>query len=132
MALFGITKKDPSKKLGARKKDKKAKGARKHRARTAATTVGAAHEIIRAPWFSEKALIATEKGVYAFAVLARATKAQIASAIKEIYGVEPRKVRIINLPGKPKAMRTKRGIGYRASRRKAYVYLNKGDTIQFA
>ena len=125
MALFGTKKKASS------KQEQKA-GAQKHRARTAPVKDGIAHEIIRAPWFSEKSLIATDKGVYAFAVPARATKAQIASAIKEIYKVAPRKIRIVNLPGKPKAMRTKRGVGYRASRRKAYVYLNAGDTIQFA
>lgn len=118
--------------FGDKKKEKKETNAHKHRARTAATVGGVAHEVIRAPWFSEKALIATEKGVYAFAVSPRATKAQIASAIKEIYNVEPRKVRIVNLPGKTKAMRTKRGTGQRASRRKAYVYLNAGETIQFA
>lgn len=124
MALFGTTKKE--------KKEKKAGVARTHRARTTKTADGAAHEIIRAPWFSEKALIATDKGVYAFAVAPRATKAAVASAIKEIYNVAPRKVRIVNLPGKTKAMRTKRGVGQRAARRKAYVYLNKGDSIQFA
>ena len=118
--------------FGDKKKETKENATRKHRARTAATVHGAAHEIIRAPWFSEKALIATEKGVYAFAVTPRATKASIAGAIKEIYNVEPRKIRIVNLPGKTKAMRTKRGIGQRAARRKAYVYLNAGDTIQFA
>ena len=118
--------------FGNKKAEKKEGAVKKHRARTAATVGGIAHEIIRAPWFSEKALIITEKGVYTFAVAPRATKAQIASAIKEIYKVEPCKVRIVNLPGKPKAMRTKRGVGYRASRRKAYVYLNKGDTIQFS
>ena len=47
--------------------EKKEKVMRKHRARTAATVGGTAHEIIRAPWFSEKALIVTEKGVYTFA-----------------------------------------------------------------
>lgn len=114
------------------KKEKKAKVAVKRRARTAPTVDGVAHEIIRAPWFSEKALIATEKGVYAFDVSTRATKATIASAVKEIYNVEPKKIRIVNLPAKKKAMRTKRGVGVRASRRKAYVYLNAGDTIQFA
>jgi len=118
--------------FGNKKVEKKEKVVRKHRARTAATINGTAHEIIRAPWFSEKALIDTEKGIYAFAVSPRATKAEIASAIKEIYNVEPRQIRTVNLPGKPKAMRTKRGIGHRASRRKAYVYLNAGDTIQFA
>lgn len=118
--------------FGTKKKEKKDKVVLKHRARTSKLQSGVAHEIIRAPWFSEKALIATEKGVYAFAVPERATKAQIADAIKEIYHVEPRKIRIVNLPGKPKAMRTKRGVGRRAARRKAYVYLNSGDTIQFA
>lgn len=104
----------------------------RHRARTAVALDGAAHEVIRAPWFSEKALIATEKGVYVFEVSQGATKAAIAGAIKEIYSVEPRKVCVINILGKSKAMRTKRGTGHRASRRKAYVYLNVGDSIQFS
>lgn len=123
MALFGTKKTE--------KKEKKAKVAVKRRARTAPSKDGVAHEIIRAPWFSEKALIATDKGVYAFSVSTRATKAAIAGAIKEIYKVEPRKIRIVNLPAKRKAMRTKRGIGTRTARRKAYVYLNAGDSIQF-
>ncbi|MHB1769983.1 MAG: uL23 family ribosomal protein, partial [Minisyncoccota bacterium] len=93
---------------------------------------GIAHEIIRAPWFSEKALLATEKGIYTFAVPERATKADIAGAIKEIYKVAPREIRIVNLPAKRKAMRTRRGVGTRAARRKAYVYLKAGDSIQFA
>jgi ribosomal protein L23 len=124
MALFGTKK--------AEKKEKKAKVALTHRARTAPSAEGVAHDIIRAPWFSEKALMATERGVYAFAVSTRATKAAIAGAIKEIYNVEPRMIRIVNLPAKRKQMRTKRGLGTRAARRKAYVYLNAGDTIQFA
>ena len=122
MAIFGDKKKE--------KKEKK--GAARRRARTAPAKDGTAHEIIRAPWFSEKALIATEKGIYTFDVPARATKASIAGAIKEIYHVEPKQIRIVNLPGKRKMMRTRRGIGTRAARRKAYVYLNAGDTIQFA
>ena len=123
MAIFG-------KKVSSKQEQKA--GARKHRARTAPTTDGSAHDIIRAPWFSEKALIITEKGVYTFDVSPRATKAAIAGAIKEIYNVEPRMIRIVNLPAKRKAMRTRRGTGTRASRRKAYVYLNAGDSIQFA
>ena len=122
MALFGIKKKT----------EKKDKVVVRRRARTAPSAHGTAHEIIRAPWFSEKSLIITEKGVYTFDVPKSATKAHIAGAIKEIYKVEPRKIRIVNLPAKKKAMRTKRGVGTRAARRKAYVYLNKGDSIQFA
>lgn len=99
----------------------------------AATLVGGkAHEVIRAPWFSEKALIGTEKGVYVFAISQDATSAEVAGAIKEIYGVAPKTVRIVNTPGKKKALRTRRGFGQRAARRKAYVALNTGDTITLA
>lgn len=118
--------------FGNKKKEKKEKITSVHRARSRASADGISNEIIRAPWFSEKALIITEKGVYTFAVPAHATKAEIAGAIKEVYKVEPCKIRIVNLPGKRKAMRTTRGVGVRAARRKAYVYLNKGETIQFA
>ena len=121
--------------FGTKKTEKKEKKTHAYpvirKARQAKLAAGVAHEIIRAPWFSEKALIITEKGVYTFVVPPRATKAMIAGAIKEIYKVEPRAIRIVNVPGKRKAMRTKRGFGTRAARRKAYVYLNAGDTIQF-
>ena len=117
--------------LGKKKEKKKEKVVHKVHARARMNAGGVAHEIIRAPWFSEKALIITEKGVYTFAVPAHTTKADIAGAVKEIYKVTPRKIRMVNLPGKTKAMRTKRGTGVRAARHKAYVYLNAGDTIQF-
>jgi large subunit ribosomal protein L23 len=123
MAIFGDKKKE---------KKAKAKVTTKHHAFAVALSDGLAHEIIRAPWFSEKALIATEKGVYTFAVPPEATKAEIAGAIKEVYNVSPKAIRIVNMPGKKKAMRTRRGVGQRAARTKAYVSLNEGDTIQFA
>lgn len=125
MSIFGTKKKE--------KKDASAsRSAKPTHARAQAPRGGIANEIIRAPWFSEKALIETEKGVYTFAVPQNATKASVAGAIKELYKVAPRVVRIVNLPAKKKALRTKRGVGTRAARRKAYVYLNKGDSIQFA
>lgn len=121
MALFGTDKKK------AEKGEK-----RVTHARAAKLADGTASAIIGAPWLSEKALLATERGVYAFEVPKDATKAQIASAVKILYKVEPKKIAIVNMPGKKKAMRTRRGTGTRSARRKAYVYLNKGDTIQFA
>ncbi|HEY4523156.1 MAG TPA: 50S ribosomal protein L23 [Candidatus Paceibacterota bacterium] len=108
------------------------RGAAKKIAHTTRLPDGTAHDVIRAPWLSEKALIGTEKGVYVFAVSGRATSAQIAGAIKEIYNVAPRAVRIVNTPGKAKALRSRRGEGRRAARRKAYVTLNAGDTITLA
>jgi ribosomal protein L23 len=122
MALFSSNK----------KRETKESVTRKRHAHAATSSHGVAHEIVRAPWFSEKALLVTEKGVYTFSVPSEATKAQIAGAIKEIYNVAPKKIRIVNLPGKRKALRSKRGFGTRAARRKAYVYLNAGDTIQFS
>ena len=125
MALFSSQKKTVAKK--AEKAPKKPM-----HAYAAKLTDGKAHEVVRAPWFSEKALIGTERGVYVFAVERSATSAQIAGAIKEIYGVAPKSVRIVNIPGKRKALRTRRGYGTRAARRKAYVSLNAGDTITLA
>lgn len=118
--------------FGDKKKEKKEKVTAVHHAHATVSLEGKAHDIIRAPWFSEKALLATEKGVYAFSVSPRATKPEIAGAIKEIFSVSPRAIRIVNLPAKTKAMRTRRGTGTRAARCKAYVYVNAGDTIQFA
>ncbi len=121
MALFGTKKKKKNEKIITKK-----------RARSSKSVDGSAHSVIIAPWFSEKALMATENGVYAFEVAPRATKAAVAGAIKEIYNVEPRQIRILNVKGKTKSMRTRRGTGTRAERRKAYVFLNPGETIQFA
>ncbi len=123
MAFFGNNKKKEA------KASKSAK--RVHHARSRKPLQGSEHEVIRAPWLSEKALVMTEKGVYTFAVPSRATKGDIAGAIQEIYKVKPRKIRIVHVKGKQKTMRAKRGVGYRADRKKAYVYLNTGDTIQF-
>lgn len=123
MAIFG------GKKGG---KEKETKAAAPRHARAAKLSPGEADRIIRAPWLSEKALIGTENGVYVFAVAADATSLAIAGAIKELYGVSPKAVRIANIPGKRKALRTRRGFGTRAARRKAYVRLNAGDTINLA
>lgn len=93
---------------------------------------GALAAALTGPWLSEKALIATERGVYTFAIPAEATKLDVMLAVKKFYNVVPKKVAVVNLPAKRVTMRTRRGFGTKAKRRKAYVYLNKGDTIQFA
>lgn len=88
--------------------------------------------VLKAPWFSEKALIGTENGVYVFEVPPAVTKQDVMNAIAKIYNVTPRKVNMVNLPAKKVSLRTKRGTGARARRHKAYVYLKKGETITFA
>lgn len=125
MALFGNTKKT------AIAKAPKVKKVRKPVAETKKALDGRLERVIRAPWLSEKALIATEKGVYVFAVPADATKTDVKDAIELIYKVRPRKVTMVNLPAKKVALRTRRGTGSRARRHKAYVHLKKGETIAF-
>ncbi|HRH55336.1 MAG TPA: 50S ribosomal protein L23 [Candidatus Paceibacterota bacterium] len=88
--------------------------------------------ILKRPWFSEKALIGTENGVYVFEVPATATKLDVANAIEKAFNVIPSKVRMANLPAKKVSLRTRRGVGTRARRHKAYVYLKKGDTLTLA
>jgi large subunit ribosomal protein L23 len=120
-------------------KDNKAKGkigknqhatAGAHAAKNAVAD-GRHHTALQAPWLSEKALIGTESGVYVFKVPTESNKYEIAAAVESIYNVTPVKVNIVNLPAKTKSLRTRRGTGSRAARHKAYVYLKKGDTIQF-
>ena len=124
MALFSKNTKKPA----AKKASKKA-------VKVASPEKALAHtrleNILTAPWMSEKALIGTEKGIYVFAVPPEATKTEVALAVERIYKVVPVKVNIANLPGKMKPMRAKRGRGQRARRHKAYVFLKKGDSIQF-
>ena len=93
---------------------------------------GRLENVLMAPWLSEKALIGTEQGVYVFKVPARATKTAVSEAIELIYKVKPRQIRMVNLPAKKTNLKTRRGTGARARRHKAYVYLKKGETIQFA
>ncbi|HEX2792519.1 MAG TPA: 50S ribosomal protein L23 [Candidatus Paceibacterota bacterium] len=88
--------------------------------------------VLKRPWFSEKALIGTENGVYVFEVPPAVTKHDVMNAVKKAYNVSPRQVRMVNLPAKKVSLRTRRGVGTRARRHKAYVYLKKGDTITFA
>ena len=77
--------------------------------------------VLKRPWFSEKALIGTENGVYVFEVPASATKIDVANAVIKAYGVTPAKVRMTNLPAKKVSLRTRRGVGTRARRHKAWA-----------
>lgn len=134
MALFEKTTKEAAAKtrLADASAKRAPKAVRKPLVQTVKAQRGSLERIIRAPWLSEKALIATEKNVYVFEVPADATATDVKDAIELIYKVRPVKVNMVNLPGKKVSLRTRRGTGTRASRHKAYVYLKKGDTISFA
>lgn len=76
---------------------------------------------------SEKAAISEGRGVYTFVVANNTNKLEVKKAVKEIYGVNPEKVRMINVEGK----NVRRGYlgGRRSDWKKAVVTLPKGKTI---
>lgn len=88
--------------------------------------------ILTNPRITEKASLAMEGSVYVFDVSARANKNQVSQAVQGIYKVTPRKIAILNM--KPKTTRNMRtgNSGTKGGGKKAYVYLNKGETIVVA
>lgn len=101
---------------------------------TAATEMkmlSSAADALIAPRITEKATdLSQYDNAYVFDVLPGATKQEIASAVKERYGVTPVKVRTIRVPHKRRFSRGKWAtIG---GGKKALVYLKDGDTIQIS
>ncbi len=131
MAIFGKkekeTKKAAPKKTASKKVTKKvAKPVAKKDIKT--TSADLTWVLIK-PRITERAAILSEKKVYVFQVSAQANKKQIAEAIKIKFGVAP--VKINTVITKPKAVIR---YGRRAAKpefKKAYVYLNPSDTIEF-
>jgi large subunit ribosomal protein L23 len=88
---------------------------------------GRAYCVLIRPIVSEKAANHEAKGVYSFAVSKGTNKTEIKKALDQVYGVKPKKVRIINMDGKK--VRFGRQHGRRGSWKKAVVSLAKGQTI---
>lgn len=87
-----------------------------------------ARDIIRRPLVTEKTnKMQTEGNWYAFEVEKTANKQAVAQAIKEIYGVRPVAVNVVN--PKPKTRRVGRYSGKVRAIKKAYVKLPEGETI---
>lgn len=83
--------------------------------------------VIVRPLVTEKAAHMQSDNTYAFEVRRNANKIEIAKAIKEVYGVVPRKVRVVNVLGKK--VRFGRFAGSRSDYKKAMITLKKGDSI---
>jgi len=123
MAIFGTSKKGNK---------KASKEVTVRAAREVKDVNGKFSTILLRPWLSEKALLGTENSVYVFEIPKTATKHDVKNAIEKTYKVVPVQVRTVNLPAKKVNLRARRGTGSRGARRKAYVYLKRGETIQFA
>lgn len=122
MAIFSRSKKNtdaPAKKKVAPKKAAAAKAAQTH-----------VHAwVLLAPRITEKATEVAARNTYVFDIAVDANKTQVVRAVEELYKVKPRKVAIVNIPQK-KIRNPRTGVrGTTASAKKAYVYLNEGDTI---
>jgi large subunit ribosomal protein L23 len=84
--------------------------------------------VLKAPKVTEKSAFISSGNAYTFDVAADANKIQIKQAIKEAYKVTPLKVNVIN---RKAHKATKRGRKIHVSaKKKAIVFLKKGDTIE--
>ena len=89
---------------------------------------GIAHRIIVGPLVTEKsAILQSSNNQYAFVVAKNATKNAIKKALKELYEVDAKAVRVINMQGRQ--VRFGKGLGRRQDFKKAMVQLPKGQSI---
>ncbi len=83
--------------------------------------------VLRAPYLSEKSARLQETSQYVFEVAPTATKADVKAAVEQLFSVDVRSVNLVNLRGKARAFRSRAGV--RSGKRKAYVRLADGQTI---
>lgn len=87
-----------------------------------------AREIIIRPIITEKSMKQnSDENKVTFEVAKGANKTTVAIAIKEIYGITPEKVNIVNV--RPKTKRMGRYVGKTSAVRKAIVKLPAGQDI---
>ncbi len=87
-----------------------------------------AYRILTKAMITEKGTYLNSINKYIFEVNRGATKPEIKKAIRDIYGVEPLKVNIVNLKGKERTYA--RISGWTSPRKKAIVTLAEGQTIE--
>lgn len=130
MALFKKTKKDKEAKAETKKDSVKKtdKTVAKSTVKSATKNLSA---VFKKPRITEKAaIISGTNNVYTFDVDQRSTKTDILAAIEMIYKVKPLKIRTSLM--KKKVVKSRKGkTGYKGGGKKAYVYLKKGDKIEF-
>ncbi len=86
-----------------------------------------ADQVIIEPLLTEKTTRMRETHTYAFRVDSRANKLEVKDALEAMFGVHPLACRILNVKGKPKRVRYRKG--YTSRWKKAIVTLPPGETI---
>lgn len=79
--------------------------------------------------YTEKSNRGLEKGKYCLEVDKSCSKDEVKSLAKEVFGVDVKKVNIVNTPGKVKSF--KGVIGSRKPYKKAIITVKEGQTINF-
>jgi large subunit ribosomal protein L23 len=85
------------------------------------------YDLIKKPIITEKATMAAESNAYVFQVAMDSTKPQIKEAVEAVFGVKVKAVNTTITKGKAKKFRGR--AGERSDKKKAYVTLEAGNSI---
>ena len=85
------------------------------------------YDLIKKPIITEKATMASEYGAVVFQVAMDATKPMIKEAVEAVFGVKVKAVNTTITKGKTKRFKGRPGV--RSDKKKAYVTLEEGNTI---
>lgn len=85
------------------------------------------YDVIKKPIITEKATLASEANAVVFQVAMDATKPMIKEAVEAVFNVKVKAVNTTITKGKTKRFRGRPGV--RSDRKKAYVTLEAGNTI---
>ena len=91
--------------------------------------VPVAKSLVKSPRVTEKGAFMAEKNVYTFNVEKTANKTEIKKTIFKLYKVKPVKVNIVNTAKKNTHFKGHKSL--KGGGKKAFVYLKKGDKIEF-
>lgn len=85
--------------------------------------------VLRHARITEKASMHHGLGVYTFDIARSATKRDVIQAVRALYNVTPRTVRVVSIPTKARRNARSGKLGMTGGGKKAYVYLKKGESI---
>ena len=85
------------------------------------------YDLIKKPVITEKATMAAESNAYVFQVAMDSPKPQIKEAVEAVFGVKVKAVNTTITKGKAKKFRGR--AGERSDKKKAYVTLEAGNSI---
>jgi large subunit ribosomal protein L23 len=94
-----------------------------------ALALSAATSVLIRPHITEKSGLLANQGVYTFEVTKDAIESSVIQAVSLVYKVTP--LRASLMPIKTKTMFARGKSGKTGGGKKAYVYLAKGDKIEF-